>query len=220
MSREAIFGKVRSALAPGPGAEARKQAAALRLSAPPRHLVPDRAKKAHDALVEDFAARLQAVAATVVRADAPEAIPGAVARVLSEAGHAPRLRMGGDSLLADLPWSGLAVDNGRAEPDDAVGLSRALAGIAETGTLVMASGADNPATLVFLPETHIAVVWEETITGSMEEAFDLVRAQFGRHEMPRTVTFVSGPSRTGDIGGRIVLGAHGPRRLIVVLVRQ
>jgi L-lactate dehydrogenase complex protein LldG len=36
--------------------------------------------------------------------------------------------------------------------------------------------------------------------------------------MPRSLNLISGPSRTGDIGGRIVLGAHGPRRLCIVIV--
>jgi L-lactate dehydrogenase complex protein LldG len=82
---------------------------------------------------------------------------------------------------------------------------------------LLASGPDNPASLAFLPETHIIALSEKQIVGSYEEAFDLVRAELGRRRMPRALNLVSGASRTGDIGGRIVLGAHGPRRLAVII---
>ncbi|MEL6226223.1 MAG: LUD domain-containing protein, partial [Pseudomonadota bacterium] len=77
-----------------------------------------------------------------------------------------------------------------------------------------------PVTLNFLPETHIVVVDQNAIVGPYEEAFDRVRTRFGDGKMPRTVNMVSGPSRTGDIGGRIVMGAHGPRRMMVVIVES
>ena len=109
---------------------------------------------------------------------------------------------------------------GPAAGDDEVGLSHATAAVAETGTLVLASGADNPVTLNFLPETHIVVVEDKDLVGGYEGAWDKLRARFGRRAMPRTVNLVSGPSRTADIGGQLVMGAHGPRRLCVILVRD
>ena len=96
-------------------------------------------------------------------------------------------------------------------------MSRAVAGVAETGTLALASGADNPVTLGFLPDTHIVVLRADTIVGSYEAACALVRAA-ADGAMPRTLNLVTGASRTGDIGGKIVMGAHGPRRLAVVLL--
>jgi L-lactate dehydrogenase complex protein LldG len=97
-------------------------------------------------------------------------------------------------------------------------LSRAVAAVAETGTLVLTSGPANPVTLNFLPETHIVVLAAEDIVGPYEAAFDRVRAAWGQGIMPRTVNLVSGPSRTADVGGRLVTGAHGPRRLCVIIV--
>jgi L-lactate dehydrogenase complex protein LldG len=105
--------------------------------------------------------------------------------------------------------------HGPAEAADAAGLSRAVAAIAETGTLVVVTGADNPATLTLLPETHLVVLPKEAIVGSLEEALARVRAA---GPLPRSLMLISGPSRTGDIGGRLVLGAHGPRRLAVFLL--
>jgi L-lactate dehydrogenase complex protein LldG len=92
--------------------------------------------------------------------------------------------------------------------------------VAETGTLVLASGPHNPVTLAFVPDTHLVVVRNETIVGGYEEACKLVEAELGPSVLPRTLNLISGPSRTGDIGGRIVMGAHGPRRLAVILVEQ
>ncbi|MEI9902123.1 MAG: LUD domain-containing protein [Hyphomicrobium sp.] len=146
--------------------------------------------------------------------------PTAIARYLALHGLPPRLRRGDDALLGGLPWEtapGLIVDRGPAQDGDAVGLSRAVAGVAETGTLALVSGPENPVTLSFLPDTHIVVLREAAILASYEEAIARVLAE---HDgaLPRTLNLVTGPSRTGDIGGKIVMGAHGPRRLAVVLI--
>jgi L-lactate dehydrogenase complex protein LldG len=146
-------------------------------------------------------------------------IPGAVAAYLSAQGLPARVRCGNDAYLKALAWQEiprLAVETGAAHADDTAGLSHAIAGVAETGTLVLASGPENPVTLAFVPDTHIVVVRASTIVGAYEQACALVVV--GRGMLPRTLNLVSGPSRTGDIGGRIVMGAHGPRRLAVILV--
>lgn len=89
---------------------------------------------------------------------------------------------------------------------------------AETGTLFLVSGADNPTTLNFLPETHIVLICAGDVAGSYEEAFDRLRAIYGESTLPRTVNLISGPSRTADIEQTIVRGAHGPKRLHVVIL--
>ena len=111
----------------------------------------------------------------------------------------------------------MVVDRGRAQDGDTTGLSRAVAGVAETGTLALASGPDNPVTLGFLPDTHIVVLRASQIVAHYEQAFELVSAETGG-AVPRTLNLVTGASRTGDIGGKIVMGAHGPRRLAVFLL--
>ena len=78
-------------------------------------------------------------------------------------------------------------------------------------------GPDNPVTLGFVPDTHIVVLRADTIVGSYEEACAMVLAETGG-VMPRTLNLVTGASRTGDIGGKIVMGAHGPRRLAIFLL--
>ncbi|HSA67853.1 MAG TPA: lactate utilization protein, partial [Methyloceanibacter sp.] len=124
-------------------------------------------------------------------------------------------------VLAALPWTAapaLQRLSGRAEPHDRAALSRAVAAAAETGSLILVSGTDNPTTLAFLPETHFILVRAGDVVGSYEEAFDRLRAIYGEGNLPRTVNLISGPSRTADIEQTIVRGAHGPKRLHVVIL--
>jgi len=67
-----------------------------------------------------------------------------------------------------------------------------------------------------LPETHVAIVAAERVVAHYEEGFALARDERGR--LPRATNLVSGTSRTGDIEQTIVLGAHGPYRVHVVIV--
>jgi L-lactate dehydrogenase complex protein LldG len=68
-----------------------------------------------------------------------------------------------------------------------------------------------------LPDTHVAVIRPERIVAGMEEAFALVRTE-NAAGMPRAMNMISGPSRTGDIEQTIVLGAHGPFRVHILLL--
>jgi L-lactate dehydrogenase complex protein LldG len=97
-------------------------------------------------------------------------------------------------------------------------VSHAFGGIAETGTLVMTSGKDNPSTINFLPEHHIVVINAKDVDGDMETVLAKVRKKFGKGVMPRTLNFITGPSRSGDIEQKIILGAHGPRALHIIVV--
>jgi L-lactate dehydrogenase complex protein LldG len=120
--------------------------------------------------------------------------------------------------FAALDWraAGVSVDVRPTIGQDALGVTGCFCAIAETGTLVFASSSETPSATFLLPETHIAIVRAAQIVGGMEDAFARLREE--RMEMPRAVNLVSGPSRTGDIEQTIVLGAHGPRRLHIVLV--
>jgi L-lactate dehydrogenase complex protein LldG len=109
----------------------------------------------------------------------------------------------------------LELRRGRAEDGDAAGITGAFAAIAETGTLMLISGAGTPTRNNFLPDTHIVVLRASEIVACYEDGWDRLRAA---GPMPRTVNFITGPSRTGDIEQRLVLGAHGPRRLHIVLI--
>ena len=103
---------------------------------------------------------------------------------------------------------------GRDPPGD----GGALAGVAANGTFMMASGPASPTTLNFLPETHMVVLRTADIAGCYEDAWDRLRAAQDGEPLPRTVNLITGPSRTADIEQTIQLGAHGPRRLCILLV--
>jgi L-lactate dehydrogenase complex protein LldG len=219
MSRAAILAKVRAGLRVEPGGErARSASVETRLAGGGGHIVPARGQVGGEERVALFKSFLAAQGTDLIEvADAAE-IPAAIAGYLRAKSLPLRLRSGSDPFLASLPWTGdLARDTGAAKAGDTTGLSRAIAGVAETGTLVLASGPHNPTTLALLPETHLVVVARDAIVGSYEQAVARVAAELGSAELPHTLNLVSGASRTGDIGSRIVMGAHGPRRLAVIL---
>ncbi|MEO8420823.1 MAG: LUD domain-containing protein [Hyphomicrobium sp.] len=221
MSSEQVLGRIRAALDHDAPRSARTASTVDRLARPPEHPLPARARRPAEELVHQFVAIQSGLGVDLIEVGSPADIPPAIEGYLLGLGLACRLRHGSDPLLVALPWSAsphLVVDIGAARDGDPVGLSRAVAGVAETGTLALASGADNPVTLGFVPDTHIVVLRADTIVGSYEAACALVRAAFDG-AMPRTLNLVTGASRTGDIGGKIVMGAHGPRRLAVILIR-
>ncbi|WP_340526717.1 lactate utilization protein C, partial [Cupriavidus necator] len=104
------------------------------------------------------------------------------------------------------------------EHGDLVGITGCFCAIAETGSLMLLSGQATFASAALLPETHVAVVLRSRIVAGLEDAFALVRSERG--ELPRATNIISGPSRTGDIEQTIVLGAHGPYRVHVILVDE
>ena len=100
-----------------------------------------------------------------------------------------------------------------------ISVTGAFAGVAETGTLALTSGAPSPTLLNFLPETHIVVVDARDLAGTYEELWAKLKAQYGA-TMPRTLNLVTGPSRSGDIEQKLLLGAHGPRALHIIVVGE
>jgi L-lactate dehydrogenase complex protein LldG len=169
------------------------------------------------ALLTRFRAKSESYSSSVDEVDSDADVPSAVARYLSDMQLSPRAVCWPG--LAGLPWNaaGVTVEARGAVDADLVGITGCFCAIAETGTLMLLSGADTPATASLLPETHIAVVPASRIVAGMEEAWNLARAE--RSDLPRAVNFISGPSRTGDIEQTIVLGAHGPYRVHLIIVR-
>ena len=166
--------------------------------------------------VARFSERALTLATTVDQVGAIGAVPSAVARYLQQH-NLPRSAVCWPELL-ELEWqaAGIDIEARPAQGSDLVGITGAFCAIAETGTLMMLSGPRTPATTSLLPETHIAVVKTHRIVRGMEEAWNLLRSEHGT--VPRAVNFISGPSRTADIEQTLVLGAHGPYRVHIVLV--
>lgn len=163
--------------------------------------------------------KLQARSATVETLDGgAAAVPEAVLRYM--AGHGLPGRLACAPALQGLPWPALLdLHLGAARRDEAVSVTPCLAAVAETGVLMLASGAQTPTTLNFVPEHHLVVVHESQIVGWMEEAWQGLRGHAqAQGTMPRAVNVISGPSRTADVEQTLQLGAHGPRFLHVMIV--
>lgn len=174
-------------------------------------------------LTAAFVTRMTACGVIVEELPSPADIPEAVLRYVTAARLPLTLRHGSDAMIAALPWHkapDLQRETGAATPETQAALSRALCGIAETGTLLLGSGAENPVTLAFLPDLHIVVLDSASIVETIDEGFCFAEAETGAVRLPRTVNLISGASRTGDIGGRLVMGAHGPRQLVVLTVTK
>ena len=171
-----------------------------------------------------FIAKVEEAAATIAELRSLDEVPAAIADYLRTHNLPPVLRVAPDPSLAKLPWSTapmLTVTSGPSDGSDPVSLTSCVAGIAETGTLMLASGADNPTGLAFLPETHVVIVRKDQLVGGLEDAFDRLRAKCGPaggETWPRAINFITGPSRSGDIEQQLQMGAHGPRQLHVLLV--
>ncbi|MEM7441985.1 MAG: lactate utilization protein [Pseudomonadota bacterium] len=215
-ARDQILGDIRRALG---GEEAPGHAEAeARLAGHPRGLIPKRAQLPTAKQAELFAAQALAAAATVAEVGSPDEVPEAVASFLAGHNLPQQVKLTTDPYISGLPWDRqptLETATGRAEDADLSSVTSAIAGVAETGTLMLASGPDRPTTLNFLPDNHIVILPKDQIVGTYEEGWDRLRQQGA---MPRTVNFITGPSRTGDIEQTLQLGAHGPRRLHIILV--
>jgi L-lactate dehydrogenase complex protein LldG len=216
-ARQRILSRIRSAQ--GRSAEAREREeeinanyVALKPSGPRPELEAD--------LLARFIAQSERLQTSVARVAELSEVPAAVQDYLHRSGLGSRaIAWPG---LGQLNWAGVGLEVEARAPvrdvpqPDLVGITGCFAAIAETGTLALLSGPDTPASMALLPETHIAVVAKSRILGHMEDVFALLRHERG--EPPRALNFISGPSRTGDIEQTIVLGAHGPYRVHLVIV--
>lgn len=219
--RDAVLGAIRASLGVKGSEKSREAVVQKRLDRHPANLLPERARRAKAARIDLFEKMLKGQDAKVTRVKGLKDIPETIANYLRKNNLPAELRSGEDPLLARIPWKtaqALTRRKGRGEGDDAVAVSRATAAAAETGTLFLVSGPDNPTTLNFLPDTHIALIRADDILGSYEDAWNRLRDTYGPRSLPRTVNLISGPSRTADIEQVIVMGAHGPRRLHVIIV--
>lgn len=220
-ARDAILNRIRKqAAAGGPVAE-REKAVADRLKKHPQGVVPARAQIDPAARVKLFLEKAEGVQASVQTVKSGEDVPKAVSAYLRARNLPASVRMGADKRLKAMPWEkqrSLEVKAGASDGDDMTGVSHGLCGIAETGTLMLTAGPDNPTTINFLPEHHIVVVHAADIEGTMEEAFVRLRKLAGKKGMPRAVNLVTGPSRSGDVEQKIILGAHGPKALHIIVV--
>ena len=169
-------------------------------------------------LVAHFESQAQRMQSTTDRVPDEARVPAAVARFLQANALAPVAVCW--QTLAALDWAaaGLEIEMRAPRDEDLVGITGVFAAVAETGTLVLLSGPQTPTSMHLLPETHVAIVPASRVVAHYEDAFERVRSEAGA--VPRAINLVSGPSRTGDIEQTIVVGAHGPYRVHIVIVEN
>jgi L-lactate dehydrogenase complex protein LldG len=163
-----------------------------------------------------FRERCIAMMSTIDEAGSIAEVPRAVASYLKEKSLPTSGACWPEFAALDWAGAGLAVEARPSNGDDKLGITGAFCALAENGTLMLLSGEDTYATTSLLPENHVAIVPASRIVRTMEDAWDLLRRERGN--LPRQVNFVSGPSRTADIEMTLVLGAHGPFRVHVIVV--
>jgi L-lactate dehydrogenase complex protein LldG len=165
-------------------------------------------------LVAAFVTKATANLCTIGRVPDAIALPAAVEETLAEHGFDGDISIAPS--LAGLTWpSHWRINFGAGRRTETVALTDVTAGIAETGSLVVCSGADRPAGLNFLPDLHIAVLDVGRIVAHLEDAWPQVRAL---PVWPRAINIISGPSRTADVAQIVVRPAHGPKALHILLV--
>lgn len=214
-SREAILGKISSALGNGGNAASlsdQPSSVAHRLQADHRHTLPAVGAD----LMQSAIANMESVQMSVVRLQTSDACVAAVEWYLESEGidvglpGAVTVAPG----LSSMDWPA-HYQSGSASGVELVSVTSCIAAVAETGSLVLTSGAESSVNLNFLPETHIVVLYESQVLRHVDDVFPQLRSM---DVMPRAVNFVTGPSRTADIEQTLEIGAHGPRRVHVLLV--
>jgi L-lactate dehydrogenase complex protein LldG len=223
--REEILGRIREALrVPAPRQHAGHEAASV-ASGPvePRAWLPAVPPDAESRLALFQKNCVQLKTDLQVVADVAEAsktlvnLRDAHQWVAAAAHHHPLL----DQIV---PALGLETQYTEERPDSkslercSVGITACDALIAQTGSILLTARSAGGRALSVLPPHHVVMARADQLVPDLPAAFDLLSARYGEN-YPSFITFITGPSRTGDIERILVLGAHGPKNLTVILIR-
>jgi L-lactate dehydrogenase complex protein LldG len=222
-ARDLIFGSIRRSLGVSGKEAPRRKTVNDRLAQHPAGLVPARGQLGARERVALFLTMVEAANGSAEEIADAAGVPSAIAVFLRAHNLPMAVRRGADPRLAALPWERertLEVSVGPSDGNDLVAVSHAFGAAAESGTLMLVSGPDNPTTLNFLPDAHIVVLDAKDVAGDYETLWRRLREKFGDGLMPRAVNLITGPSRSADIEQTLILGAHGPRRLHVMVVGE
>lgn len=213
-SRERILKNIRQSLGRGePLTPTMRGMLEQRLAQPSAHIKPALTLER----IAQFVAKLGASGASVARVETSASLSDALDAFASEHALPHRCVASRHPLLDSCAWpSGWDVTRGATQGDDSLSVTVPFGAVAETGTLAFVSGPASPTTLNFLPDNHIAVLREDDVVPNLEDVFARLRTE--HPGMPRTLNLISGPSKTADVEQTIVIGAHGPRRLHVILI--
>ncbi len=219
MSREQVFANIRRGLKRGEPTSQQREATLARIQRKENNLIPARAQLPQTEQIELFREMATNAAAEIIDINSINELPTAVQSWLEQKGINQLVR-GSSPDLEQLDWSqaeNLSVDTRVAQVGDRASLTICFAGIAETGTLMLHSQAESPTSLNFLPDNHLVLLRKSQVVGIYEDAWKKLRETRGNH-WPRTVNMITGPSRSGDIGQTLYMGAHGPCDLAIFML--
>jgi L-lactate dehydrogenase complex protein LldG len=222
-ARDTILASLRRSLGVSGKEVPRRHVVAERLRTHPAGIIPARGQVDQKERRRLFRSMVELAAGTVEDVLQTADVPAAISAFLRAHNLPMAIRCGLDPRLAAMPWDRertLEVWRGPSDGHDLVAVSHAFGAAAESGTLMLLSGPENPTTLNFLPDTHIVVIEAQDIAGDYETLWRRLREQFGAGNLPRAVNLITGPSRSADIGQTLILGAHGPRRLHVLVIGE
>jgi L-lactate dehydrogenase complex protein LldG len=169
--------------------------------------------------VRVFAKRASLVNAVVQEVSSLTEVPAAVAELLRQKNMEAAVHLPADPQNTVLDWTrapGIEKRNTPPGPDSAA-IAFVPYAIAETGTLVYPASAEQPASWHFRAGFEIAILNASAIRHRLE---DVLAAITAKGPIPHTINLVTGPSRTGDIEQTLELGAHGPKALAILIVRD
>lgn len=218
-ARAAILASIRSALGRGPLQGDALEQAHSRLTQPSEHLIPKRGLVAEDQLLDRFLKMATAADATTSCIEDRSQLVANLAQWCATKPSARRLMVSPEVAAWNLSWqdAGLTTLVEIPKEDGAIVLSHAFAGVAETGTLMMCCGPASAHSLQILGHTHVIVLSISRLLANYEQSWELLWRERGTGNLPRTLLWVTGPSRTGDIEQTLQLGAHGPKALHIIV---
>jgi L-lactate dehydrogenase complex protein LldG len=135
-------------------------------------------------------------------------------RTIAPAPRAPLSRpMSVEEFVHNAEAAGFQVHRGSAPQIEGAGVSTAIYGLADTGSVVLAASPEEPRSRSLLPEVHVTLLEEDRILPGLEALFEAVGG-----DLPSSLAIVTGPSRSADIEQKLAVGVHGPREVHVVLL--
>ena len=184
-ARDDIYANIRRSLGVNGSEKIRQQMVADRLERAPKGVIPQRGQVSGAERIALFKTMVETSLATVTEVTSPAEVPQSIALFLRNHNLPATLRMGDDPRLKAMPWAETTLDiaHGPSEGRDLNAVSHAFGGIAESGTLAMVSGHENPSTLNFLPDNHIIVVSAKDIASDYEAVWNRspLRLRQGHH---------------------------------------
>lgn len=224
-ARNAILKKISSHLGDNKRAQ-RIEAVRQRIYETPAHFIPKigllKTKKQR---IARFSEQAEKVDANIYAIKKINDLPMISAKIMAQYNISQKMKCAPHELLKKCAWEKhiSEFNYGAASEEDVFSLSVAYAGVSETGTLAFLTGAESPKSLIFLAQHHLVLLPTSKLFANYEQVFTAMRADYDcenrmvSDKIPRSLNFVTGPSRTADIEQTLTLGAHGPLSLHIIL---